>query len=98
MRAAEPHRHAETLGGSDHDIRPHVTRRPQRHQRQDVRGDAQQPTVLLHGGCYGREVAHGAGTAGVTDQGPEALGHLAIAEIAYVQGDPDRFGPRRQHR
>ena len=74
MRAAKPHRHAKTLGRADHNIRPHLARRGEQRQRQQVGADHGQPAGRMGRGDLGREIADSPAAPGIIQHNGERFG------------------------
>ena len=65
MRPAKAHRHAETLSGADHHIRPHLTRRGEECQAEQIGGDDGNRAHGMSGVNLSAQIADFAGGAGI---------------------------------
>lgn len=99
MRPAIAHRHAETLCGTDDDIRAVFARRLQHDQGHQVAGDDGKAAFLLDRADRFRNVADTAGRAGVLQQSAENVGPFQVGvRIAFDNVEAQRPGARLNDR
>ena len=102
VRAAEPQRHAEPLGGPHRDVGARLAGRPEQGQREQVGGHRGQRPGGVRRLDQRRRVANDPGGAGelqqhaeqVTAQPGDGLGRDRL----HDQVDAERFGPGAEHR
>ena len=93
MRAAETHRHAEALRGTDGDIGTELARRAQQGEGEQIGGDDRQGAGGMGGGEERGEVVDAAGRVGVLDENAKDVsGEFKGAVIAPHDLDAKRLG------
>ena len=100
MRSAKPHRHAEALGGANHHIRPHRTRRLQQHQAQQVGADDGKRTGLVRRRDLGMKITDLPGRPRILQddcKGLRCADSRRVARAEAVQRPPQRPCTGRQH-
>ena len=103
VRAAEAHRHAEALGGSDRDVRAQLPGRGQQRQPEQVGGDDRPRAPGLGGRDRRAQVADRPAGARVLQQHAEELAlrlrrDQILGHVGDDQLDAQRLGPSREHR
>ena len=94
MRAAVAHRHAESLRRADDDVGAPLARRCEERQREEVGGDDDVPTGVMHELGEGAVVAHFAVGAGILQQHRKRAGLGGVGGGAGHDLDRERFGAR----
>ena len=102
VRAAEAHRQPEPLGAADRDVGPHLPRRTQQRESEQVGGHRGLGAALVRGLDHRAQVTDGAGRPRVLKQHAEQLtvrlaGDQLGGDVGDDQLDAERFGPGAQH-
>jgi hypothetical protein len=101
MWAAKTHGNPEALRRSHNDIRAHLARGSQQRQRQWIGRDDCHRTGFMRGVNFLRQIAQGAGRAGILQQQSERVGSANGGEVTRIdmdECDTQRLRPRRQYR
>jgi hypothetical protein len=97
VRAAEAHRHAEALGGTERDVGAHLAGRFQQHQRHQVRGHGDHAALVLHLGNRRGEVCDLAARVGVLEQCTEQFVLVGVLRTAEHQLETEIRGTGADH-
>ncbi len=99
MRTAEPQRQPEALRRSDRDVGAGLPGGRQQRQREQVSGDDEQRTGVVHPLCQPAEISDPPGRSRVLREHPErpVQVEVGVAQIGDDRLHPDRLGPGRHH-
>ena len=97
MRAAKPHRRAETLRRAERDIRAHGAGRFEQHQRHEVGSDRSDAALRLDGGDRAGKVDDFASFVGILEQRAEHFLLRGLLGRAQHQFETEEAGARPQH-
>ncbi len=99
VRAAEEQGNAESLGGSDGDVRALLTRRGDERQGEEVGGDRHEGAALLRFGDDGGLVPDAAGDAGLLeDDAVDVTAGQSLREVRDLNLEAERFGAAEDNR